>query len=86
VLHRAGDNELLSAATLGDKHPSRLACLTRREQEVLELVAQGKTNKEIASALFISEVTAKVHVRHILDKLGVRSRTEAAIIALADAD
>jgi two-component system NarL family response regulator len=50
--------------------------------EVLDLIAQGKTNREIANTLYITEVTAKVHVRHILEKLDVRSRTEAAIIAL----
>jgi DNA-binding CsgD family transcriptional regulator len=55
--------------------------LSRREEEVLGLITQGLTNKEIASTLFISEATAKVHVRHILEKLGVRSRTEAALRA-----
>jgi LuxR family maltose regulon positive regulatory protein len=55
------------------------AVLTAREREVLEFVAQGLTNRQIASLLVISEVTVKVHVRHILDKLGVRSRTEAAL-------
>jgi ATP/maltotriose-dependent transcriptional regulator MalT len=52
--------------------------LSPREREVLELVAQGRTNREIANTLFISESTAKVHVRHILEKLGVHSRVEAA--------
>ena len=56
--------------------------LTRREQEVLALLAQGLTNREIAQALVISEVTAKVHVRHILKKLGVRTRTQAALKAV----
>jgi len=55
--------------------------LSRREEEVLGLIAQGLTNKEIAGTLFISEATAKVHVRHILEKLGVRTRTEAALRA-----
>jgi DNA-binding NarL/FixJ family response regulator len=48
---------------------------------VLGLIAQGLTNKEIAGTLFISEATAKVHVRHIFDKLGVRTSTEAALRA-----
>jgi ATP/maltotriose-dependent transcriptional regulator MalT len=56
--------------------------LTRREAEVLRLVSLGYTNREIADELVIAEVTAKVHVRNIIRKLGVRSRTEAAIAAL----
>jgi DNA-binding NarL/FixJ family response regulator len=60
---------------------SELNILTRREQEVLALLGDGCTNREIATALVISEVTAKVHVRHILEKLGARSRTEAALKA-----
>ena len=56
--------------------------LTEREREVLALVAEGYTNRRIASELFISESTAGVHVSHILGKLGVESRTEAAAIAV----
>lgn len=52
--------------------------LTAREQEVCELLAQGRTNQEIATTLVISISTAKVHVQHILEKLGVRSRVDAA--------
>jgi two-component system, NarL family, response regulator DesR len=55
--------------------------LTAREREVLDLLVEGLTNREIASRLFLAEVTVKVHVRHILRKLGVRSRTEAAVRA-----
>jgi DNA-binding NarL/FixJ family response regulator len=52
--------------------------LTRREVEILHLVARGKTNKEIAADLYISPLTVRTHLEHIYQKLGVRSRTEAA--------
>jgi DNA-binding CsgD family transcriptional regulator/tetratricopeptide (TPR) repeat protein len=55
--------------------------LTAREQEVLELVAVGQTNAQIAETLFISPKTATVHVSNILGKLGVRNRVEAATVA-----
>jgi DNA-binding NarL/FixJ family response regulator len=56
--------------------------LSSREWQVLELVAAGRSNGEIATALFISPKTASVHVTHILDKLGVSNRVEAAAIAV----
>jgi DNA-binding NarL/FixJ family response regulator len=52
--------------------------LSPRESEVHELLAQGLTNEEIARLLYISLSTTKVHVKHIYEKLGVRSRLEAA--------
>jgi DNA-binding CsgD family transcriptional regulator len=60
---------------------SRLASLTRREREVLDLVAAGSTNRQIGAALYISTKTASVHVSRILTKLGVVSRREAAELA-----
>ncbi|MBI4333882.1 MAG: response regulator transcription factor [Chloroflexi bacterium] len=56
--------------------------LTPREMEVLELLAQGRTNKEIAQKLFIANLTAKKHVASIMSKLGVPNRSSAAIWAL----
>jgi len=56
--------------------------LTSRELEVLRMVAKGLGNKEIAAALSIAEVTVKLHVSHVLEKLGVKDRTEAATVAL----
>jgi two-component system, NarL family, response regulator LiaR len=55
--------------------------LTNREMEVLLLMAQGKTNQEIADELFIAVKTVKVHVSNILSKLGVQDRTQAVIYA-----
>jgi two-component system response regulator DegU len=56
--------------------------LTDRELEVLRLVGQGSSNREIAAALFISEKTAKNHLTHIFEKLGVSDRTQAALYAV----
>jgi NarL family two-component system response regulator LiaR len=56
--------------------------LTERETEVLQLLARGKSNKEIAAALVIGEKTVKTHVSNILSKLGVSSRTQAALYAV----
>jgi DNA-binding CsgD family transcriptional regulator len=56
--------------------------LTAREREVLDALAAGRTNRQIAEALFISESTAGVHVSNILGKLGVATRTEAARVAI----
>ncbi len=76
LARRAGDQK--QAEKAGVVVRDLLDRLSAREREVWELLAAGQTNREIAHALFISEVTVKVHVRHILSKLGVRSRTEAA--------
>lgn len=56
--------------------------LTARETEVLRHVAGGNRNREIAELLYISEETVKVHIKHIMDKLGARDRTQAITIAL----
>jgi two-component system NarL family response regulator len=96
LLKTAARNELIDtirAVHLGERSISpavgaRLAErlmhpeLTAREIEVLQLVVKGKSNKEIASELSIAEVTVKLHVGHILMKLSVNDRTQAATTAL----
>lgn len=57
--------------------------ITGREHEVLSQLAEGKTNKEIARALAVTQETAKTYVKRVLAKLGVENRTEAAIVAIS---
>lgn len=64
---------------------SPLQDLTEREHGILELVAGGKSNKEIAAELFLSEKTVKHHMTNILQKLHVRNRVEAALLAQSQA-
>ncbi|MFN6568414.1 DNA-binding response regulator [Nostoc minutum NIES-26] len=61
--------------------PPNLSELTPREKEVLQLIATGASNREIAQQLYISEGTVKNHVTNILNRLNLRDRTQAAIIA-----
>jgi two-component system, NarL family, response regulator LiaR len=62
--------------------PDSPEALTERETEVLELIARGKTNTQIARELFVGEATVKSHVHSILSKLNVSSRTQAALYAV----
>ena len=66
------------------KQPTNPDALTQREKEVLRLVAEGATNKEIASRLTISVNTVKNHLREILAKLQLQNRTQAASYALRE--
>ena len=71
-------------AAVAERLAERLSgnALTERETEVLKNIVGGKSNKEIASALFISEATVKTHINNLLSKLGATDRTQAARIAL----
>jgi LuxR family maltose regulon positive regulatory protein len=73
------DAELRSALGISTSRPAPPDALTAREEEVFALLREGLTNREIAKRLFISEVTVKVHMRHIYAKLGVRTRTQAVL-------
>ncbi|CAN5372812.1 HTH-type transcriptional regulator MalT [soil metagenome] len=82
LLNRARDEDLAVAAghdVRDDSDPKTR--LSPREREVYDLLGQGLTNLQIAQLLFISEGTVKVHVHHIYDKLGIRSRTAIAVQA-----
>ena len=75
---KAAERLLHNVVTVPDPRPS----LTQREVDVLRLLAQGLSNKEIAHRLHIGEQTVKTHVGRILSKLGVSSRTQAALYAV----
>ena len=81
ALRDLGARARLGGARPAAGAPGPLGALTAREREVLKLVAEGRNNREIAAALFISPKTASVHVSNILAKLDVTSRTQAAAVA-----
>lgn len=82
-LHPKATSQLLTHLS-GKSHSERKPIdeLTKRELEVLKEIANGKSNKEIASDLFITEKTVKTHVSNLLAKLGLADRTQAALYAV----
>jgi two-component system nitrate/nitrite response regulator NarL len=74
--------QLMQSGNKGRSRSDMLASLTEREREILDHLARGESNKMIARALGISHDTVKLHVRHILSKLNLSSRVEAAVFAV----
>ncbi len=74
--------QLLQAGTTGKQRKGLLDSLTDRERQILDHLARGESNKAIARTLDISHDTVKLHVRHILSKLNLSSRVEAAVFAV----
>jgi len=72
---------IASVQTSQPEPPPGLKELTAREREVLRMIAAGASNKEIASALFLSDGTVRNHISHILTRLNLRDRTQAALVA-----
>lgn len=83
-LHPIIARKVLQELSHPSEHPPTPDPLTAREVEVLRLVAQGLDNREIADKLVISEATVRTHVSHILSKLHLASRTQAALYALKE--
>jgi len=90
VVHTAASGEVYVSPSLAaemlvsltqSKAPDPLQELTGREREILSLIGAGKTNREIGESIFLSEKTIKHYVTNILQKLQVRSRVEAALLA-----
>lgn len=74
-------SRVLDRVRRGPAEVPALAALSEQEHKVLTLIAEGKTNRQIASAMFLSEKTVKNYVSSILTKLGLESRTQAAVLA-----
>jgi DNA-binding NarL/FixJ family response regulator len=86
LLDPALTQKLIDRMRTGGPEDERLSRLTERERRVLDLVAEGKTNREIGAELYLAEKTVKNYVSNILSKLGMQRRTEAAVFAARLAD
>jgi DNA-binding NarL/FixJ family response regulator len=84
AIHAVHSGKSRIPAPVAERLAERMSnpALTERETDVLRLIVGGNSNKEIASALFISEATVKTHINNLLGKLGVTDRTQAATTAL----
>jgi DNA-binding NarL/FixJ family response regulator len=81
VTRRLLDRFAASLPAPSQRPPAAVDSLTERELDVLRLVAQAKSNNEIARELYVSETTVKTHVGHLLTKLGLRDRVQAVVLA-----
>ena len=80
----AGEEYIDPSLLTAQEEDTRTALLTKREREILQLLAHGLSNAEVGQRLFISQETVKSHVRHILAKLDAGTRTHAVAIAMRD--
>jgi|SRR5579863_317137 len=84
ILPRSMAARLISSPVAGTEKPDAARNLTQREREILLHLSTGESNKEIGSNLGISEHTVKIHLRHILKKLNLTNRVQAAILTLKE--
>ncbi|MCZ8538582.1 response regulator transcription factor [Paenisporosarcina quisquiliarum] len=82
TLHPRATSELMKVREPQIEPPHKLYPLTPREQDVLSELTKGKSNREIASSLFVTEKTVKTHISNIFSKLHVQDRTQAALYAV----
>jgi DNA-binding NarL/FixJ family response regulator len=82
ISHPLGEKLVGKFVSLREKEPEHQTGLTQQELQIVKLLVKGATNKEIAGTLFITENTAKVHLKNILVKLGLRNRQQVAAYAV----
>lgn len=81
LLDPAITQRVLDRIRRGPDQPAELAALTEQERRILELIAEGLTNRQIAGRMFLAEKTVKNYVSSLLSKLGLERRTQAAVLA-----